>query len=75
MTREIGSVFNVDGVVLKVERECDTCLCFNENGDECFFSKVDSCVAASWLVGDCMAKWRDDNTDVVFIEQQEGGDK
>ena len=74
MTREIGSVINVNGVVLKVERECDTCLCFNENGDECFFSKFDSCVAAFCLVGDCFADWRDDNTSVVFIEQQEGGE-
>ena len=70
MTREIGSVFNVDGFVLKVEREWDTCLCFNKNGDECFFRKFHRCAEALRLAGDCMASTRDDNTNVVFIEHR-----
>lgn len=78
MTREIGSVFNVDGVELKVEREMNGNACVSERGRGCYF--LYKCLGAGCgsvlnMTGLCWEGLREDHESVVFIKQEKGGDK
>ena len=63
MTREIGEVFEIDGVEVKVkevEKEhlnCTNCYCFGKR----------RCVDE----GECFPKWRKDKKRVIFVEVKE----
>ena len=75
MTREIGSVFNVDGVELKVEREMFLNSCVSEQGRECYFLNCGRCDKVLVNTGFCWKQFRKDHESVVFIKQEKGGEK
>ena len=80
MTREIGSVFNVDGVELKVEREMNGNACVSERGRGCYFlnnllNNGDGCGSVLYKTGKCLGDLREDHESVVFIKQEKGGEK
>ena len=76
MTREIGSVFNVDGVELKVEREMNGNACVSERGRGCYFiNKSVGCHLVMCNTGLCWGGLREDHESVVFIKQEKGGEK
>ena len=76
MTREIGSVFNFDGVELKVEREMFGNACFSERGRECYFlNNCGGCDKVLDKTGLCWKCFREDHESVVFIKQEKGGEK
>lgn len=75
MTREIGSVFNFDGVELKVEREMNGNACVSESGRGCYF--LYNCVGCGLVldkIGRCGEGFREDHESVVFIKQEKGGE-
>ena len=76
MTREIGSVFNVDGVELKVEREMKGNACVSEHGRGCYYlNNSVGCELALKMTGLCWWASREDHESVVFIKQEKGGEK
>ena len=63
MTREIGEVFEIEAIKLKVKKvskehiNCEMCHCFRKS----------SCMD----VGECFPKWRKDKKRVIFVEVKE----
>lgn len=76
MTREICSVFNYDGVELKVEREMNSIACVSERGRGCYFlNNSKECSLSLNMTGPCRKSSREDHESVVFVKQEKGGKK
>lgn len=77
--RKIGDTFHVqrDGksYLLEVMERVFRDICSDCMGNRCFFKTKGHCSGSLRVTGDCMARYREDHTHVVFIEVKEGGEK
>lgn len=65
---KVGEVFQCGLIKLKVEKASKDCLC-NRCFGCVFFNR--SCSGSMLLTGSCVAEWREDKTDVIFVEVEE----